>query len=216
MKRSIYYATRNKFKRQELDIISANAEYLDTKGSRRKIGELIEFHISEIETDEPLEIDLVKMVEHKARSAYRELLAPCIVEHAGLILEENGSEGFPGGLTQPMWDALKAEGFLRRLNASGERAIARSVVGYCDGTQIKTFVAETRGVLSSSPAGSREFYWDVIFCPEGGANETYAQMAERGTDGLKKKLELSQSSKALIEFSQYLAGANGSEMFQPS
>ncbi|PSO19367.1 hypothetical protein C7G42_13940 [Bradyrhizobium sp. MOS003] len=162
-----------------------------------KIGEIVDFRVSDIRTDEPLEIDLVLMVHHKARSAYKNLLAPCIVEHAGLIFDKNSKAGFPGGLTQPMWDALSVDEFLSRTNASGERAIARSVVGYCDGRQITTFVGETHGILAASARGERGFYWDVLFCPDDGGGKTYAEIASSGPDGLKEKLLLSQSTKAL-------------------
>ena len=97
MKRAtIFYATRNSFKTEELKIISDDVEFVDVSGAAHTIGSLIEFRISDIPTDEPLEIDLVAMVQHKVKSAYRSLLAPCIVEHAGLILDSHLSAGFPG------------------------------------------------------------------------------------------------------------------------
>jgi XTP/dITP diphosphohydrolase len=111
-------------------------------------------------TDEPLERDLETMVRHKVRSAYRNIMAPCIVEHAGLVLERFDSLSYPGGLTQPMWDALGAEGFVDSIRWAGTRAIARAVVGYCNGLRIRTFVGETRGTVVSKPRGSRAFYWD--------------------------------------------------------
>ncbi|MCD1641923.1 hypothetical protein K7I14_03460, partial [Aurantimonas coralicida] len=123
-KRTIYYATRSPFKNQELDLISRERKFVDSRNTDRSIGDLIEFKVSQIPTEEPLEIDLHEMVRHKARSAYRSILAPCIVEHAGIVLEKNSDEGFPGGLTQPMWDALNPEGFLARTGCAGERAIA--------------------------------------------------------------------------------------------
>src|SRR5689334_2929103 len=110
---TIFYATRSPFKQQELDLLCEEVHYNDSSGKDRPIGELIDFRVSGIKTDEPLEIDLEEMVRHKARSAYRDLLFPCIVEHAGLILDAYKSKGYPGGLTQPMWDALEADDFLK-------------------------------------------------------------------------------------------------------
>jgi XTP/dITP diphosphohydrolase len=78
---------------------------------------------------------LEKMVRFKVESAYRAVLVPCIVEHAGLVLEGYETASFPGGLTQPMWDA-----------------------GYCDGMNIDTFVGETKGTLSPTPRGNRAFW----------------------------------------------------------
>jgi XTP/dITP diphosphohydrolase len=214
MKRvTIFYATRSKFKTEELEIISRSVEFADGSGNLRKIGEFVDFRVSEIPTDEPLEIDLVEMVHHKARSAYKNLLAPCIVEHAGLIFEKDLSNGFPGGLTQPMWDALSTDEFLARTSAAGERAVARSVVGYCDGMQVKTFVGETYGTLAANARGTCGFYWDVLFCPDGGNGKTYAEIASEGSAGLTEKLSLSQSTKALSQFVSYLFKKGGAELF---
>jgi XTP/dITP diphosphohydrolase len=210
---TIFYATRNSFKTEELKIISDNESFVDELGASHRIGNLIEFRISGIPTDEPLEIDLVTMVHHKVRSAYRNLLAPCIAEHAGLILDSHLSAGFPGGLTQPMWDSLSVDDFLARTGGAGERATARSVVGYCDGMRIKTFVGETTGKLATEARGSRAFYWDVIFCPDGGNGKTYAELVESGADGLKQKLRLSQSTKALTQFATFLSTQGGSGLF---
>lgn len=214
MKRTtIFYATRSSFKLEELQIISSDMEFLDGSGVAHKVGNLIEFQISDIPTDEPLEVDLVRMVHHKVKSAYRSLLAPCIVEHAGLVLESHLTAGFPGGLTQPMWDSLSVDDFLARTGGAGEKVIARSVVGYCDGIQIKTFVGETQGMLASQARGSRTFYWDILFCPDGGSGKTYAELVESGTDGLKQKLRLSQSTKALTKFATFLSEQDGPSLF---
>src|SRR5580704_851523 len=107
---SIVFATTSSFKRQEIAIVLSSNEFTDVDKVSRKVGDRFDIHFSDVRTDEPLEIDLVPMVRHKAISAYRGLLTPCIVEHAGLILKEHESKGFPGGLTQPMWDALDAGG----------------------------------------------------------------------------------------------------------
>ncbi|WP_421979465.1 non-canonical purine NTP pyrophosphatase [Roseibium sp.] len=211
-KRSIFYATRSKFKDEELSIIS-ELDFVNEFGENCRIGDAIDFHVSDIPTEEPLEIDLEQMVRHKARSAYKRILAPCIVEHAGLILEKNEGSGFPGGLTQPMWDALGPDGFLDRIGCGGERAIARAVVGYCDGMSIHTFIGETKGQLAEFPAKGRGFYWDVIFKPDDDqSGRTYAEIASDG-DGLEVKLEISQSTKAIREFAKFLSAQSGDALF---
>jgi inosine/xanthosine triphosphate pyrophosphatase family protein len=143
------------------------------------------------------------MVRFKVGSAYRSVRAPCIVEHAGLILEGYETKSFPGGLTQPMWDALEAAGFVASCSPLSTRAIARAVIGYCDGMGIKTFVGETKGSLAATPRGSRAFYWDTIFCPDGFDNRTYAEIVGDDRSGLIRKLEVSQSIKALQKFMAY-------------
>lgn len=212
IRRTIFYATRSNYKDEELSII-ANTDFVDGFGVTRRIGDMIDFRLSDIETEEPLEIDIEQMVRHKVRSAYKRILAPCIVEHAGLILEKNVKSGFPGGLTQPMWDALGPVGFLDRIGCGGERATARAVVGYCDGMSTYTFIGETSGQISESPTAGRGFYWDVIFKPDGDpSSRTYAEISGIH-GGLDVKLKISQSTKAIRKFASFLSTQSGEALF---
>ncbi|NEW89771.1 non-canonical purine NTP pyrophosphatase [Rhodopseudomonas sp. WA056] len=210
---TIFYATRSVFKKEELSIISAATEFKHADGRMMKIGELIDFRLSQVPTDEPLEIDLEAMVRHKARSAYQRLLAPCIVEHAGIVLDAHLDAGYPGGLTQPMWDALTPEEFLTRTGSRGEGAIARAVIGYCDGMSIRTFSGETHGTIANEARGSRSFYWDVVFCPDGQGGRTYAEIAEEKDGGLAAKLLISQSAKAISSFASFLSSQTSEGLF---
>jgi inosine/xanthosine triphosphate pyrophosphatase family protein len=143
------------------------------------------------------------MVRAKVESAYRAVRVPCIVEHAGLILTGYEDKSFPGGLTQPMWDALGAERFVASCATLTVHATARAVVGYCDGLVIKTFVGETTGSLAKKPRGGRSFYWDTVFCPDGFGDKTYAEIVRDDSSGLVEKLKISQSMKALQQFMGY-------------
>ncbi|SCY34543.1 non-canonical purine NTP pyrophosphatase [Microvirga guangxiensis] len=196
----ITYASSSRFKKQEVEVLLESGTFPDSSGRERKIGDHFRFDFSGIRTDEPLEIDLIEMVKHKARSAYRSLLMPCIVEHAGLILGANYEQGFPGGLTQPMWDALGAEEFLRRTASVGEPVVARAVIGYCDGMSVRTFVGETKGTVADAPRGDRDFYWDTIFCPDEIQPGTYAEIAGDPERGIRVKMTISQSYRAMRQF----------------
>lgn len=139
----------------------------------------------------------------KVLSAYRQLLAPCVVEHAAIILEKFKHKNYPGGLTQPMWDAVGATGFLESTRWAGERAIARCLIAYCNGRRVVTFVGDTNGTLANTPRSGRDFYWDTIFCPNGGGGLSYSEIAA-GADGLLHKMQLSQSTKAFFELFEFL------------
>ncbi len=208
----IHYATKSDFKKTELDIIEKQVMVNIDIETAVPIGQVCKFTVSHVSTDEPLEIDLEQMVRHKVRSAYKSLLMPCIVEHAGLILEKDKLTGFPGGLTQPMWDALSADGFLRRTQSVGERAIARAVIGYCDGMRVFTFVGETEGVIAPEPRGGRAFYWDTVFCPDELGGLTYAEVAEQ-KDGLARKVSISQSTKAIQKLASHIIKNGSGDMF---
>jgi XTP/dITP diphosphohydrolase len=109
-----------------------------------------------------------------------------------------------------MWDALGAEGFVESIRWAGPRAIARAVVGYCDGLHIRSFVGETRGAVVSK-RGSRAFYWGPVFCPDDGGDLTYAEISDR-ENGLRHKVALSQSTKAMKACLRYLL-SEASTMF---
>lgn len=211
---SIIFATRSEFKRREIEAVSLTGEFLDFDNVTRKVGDRFDIRFSDVRTDEPLEIDLVAMVRHKAVSAYRSLLVPCLVEHAGLIFEATRDAGFPGGLTQPMWDSLKpeGEGFLSRTHGANEPAIARAVFGYCDGMEVRTFVGETQGKIADRPRGDRRFYWDTVFCPVEFGGKTYAEVAQEA-DGIAEKMKISQSFRALRQFLELRARVGASELF---
>jgi inosine/xanthosine triphosphate pyrophosphatase family protein len=195
----VIYCSWSKFKKEEWEIAKDTLD-LVAKPSH-KLGQLFEFEFRDVPTTEPLLCDLDSMVRFKAQSAYRAVRVPCIGEHAGLLLEGYEAKSFPGGLTQPMWDALGAELFVASCAPLASRATARAVVGYCDGLGIKTFIGETTGSLSRNPRGRREFYWDTIFCPDGFGDKTYAEIVEY--KGLVEKLQVSQSIKALQNFMTY-------------
>jgi len=200
---NVYYATRSEFKKQEIAAIESACHFTNENGDQELVGTRFNFVFSGVKTDEPLEVNLETMVRHKAVSAYRSLLMPCIVEHAGLIFSEHSASGYPGGLTQPMMDALGAEVFLRRTSAAGEKAIARAVIGYCDGMSVHIFVGDTEGVIASEPRGGREFYWDTIFSPNGLGGDTYAEISSDPSRGVPKKMTVSQSSRALRKYLEY-------------
>jgi XTP/dITP diphosphohydrolase len=197
----IIYCSWSSFKKEEWKIARDQLE-LDSQPGK-KLGELFELEFRQVPTTEPLLCDLEAMVRFKIESAYRYTQVPCIVEHAGLIIEGYEDKSFPGGLTQPMWDSLDARKFVECCAPLGTRAIARAVVGYCDGMNVSTFVGETRGILSGTPRGDRHFYWDTVFCPDEAGGVTYAELSAGGGVGLQKKLEISQSMRAMKKFMEY-------------
>jgi inosine/xanthosine triphosphate pyrophosphatase family protein len=199
----VVYATSNKFKQEENQAFAQNCELDGTP-----VTELFEFDFREIDIPERLEVDLTVMVREEVQQAYRRIQVPCIVEHAGLVFEDYRDSWYPGGLTKPMWNVL-GDRFLKETNSAGRRAIARAVVGYCDGMQLRTFVGETAGTLADKARGSRHFYWDTVFIPDDSSGtakgKTYAEICDDPSLGLAYKMaELSQSGRAMLEFLAFL------------
>lgn len=194
--KTFVYVTGSKFKRDEcrelLDCCFPNG---------KRIGDLVEVKFRDLSIPETLEVDIETMVRAEVVEAYKRTRVPCIVEHAGLVFE--GHSQYPGGLTKPMWNALQDK-FVDACGMNGLSAVARAVVGYCDGKRVHLFPGETRGRLVSPPRGAHEFYWDRVFVPEG-EERTYAELVEDPDFGLKGKVsKYSQSSRALRSFLQHL------------
>jgi XTP/dITP diphosphohydrolase len=202
-KTRVRYATQSSFKHDEVNHIISSAILKDRHGAEVGATDHFEVEFPNVSTNEPLERDLEAMVRHKAISAYQSILEPCIVEHAGLILASHNEWNYPGGLTQPMWDALGADGFLSSVSWAGEKVTARAVVGYCDGMNVHIFVGETIGKFSQKPLGESKFYWDTVFIPDTGDGSTYAEIYA-GKGGLIEKVKLSQSREALVKCLEFM------------
>lgn len=202
-KTTVVYVTSSDFKVEENKLFIQYCKLRD--GS--VVSDYFEFQYRRVPISEMLEVDLTVMVQAEVTKAYSQIRVPCIVEHAGLIFEDYLTQSYPGGLTKPMWNTLK-DRFIQETNSSGRRAIARAVVAYCDGKQVRTFTGETAGKLADRPKGTRSFYWDTIFIPDQtgvASGKTYAEIVDDSNLGLRYKIEhLSQSSRAMLNFLEYL------------
>lgn len=195
---NVNYVTSSDFKIEEIRVFVEN--YCMSDGSMVK--DHFNFNLHNLNISERLEVDLERMVQHEVREAYYKLKIPCIVEHAGLIFGKYSSINYPGGLTKPLWNTL-GDDFLEETNSKGSIVIAKAIVAYCNGKEIRTFIGETPGVLADSPRGDRQFYWDTVFIPDTKLNLTYAEIVKE--KGLAYKLlHYSQSAKAIISFLEFI------------
>lgn len=212
---TVVYVTSSDFKIEENKLLSSECHLADGT----PVSDVFEFKIRRVPITEILEVDLAVMVQAEVVAAYSQIKVPCIVEHAGLIFENYERESYPGGLTKPMWNVL-GDRFLDETHSRGRRALARAVVAYCDGVQVKTFVGETRGTLADSPRGSQRFYWDTIFVADeaGGpaAGKTYAEIVDDPSLGRSYKVRLlSQSTRAMLNFLEHRRSAGTSPLWGP-
>jgi inosine/xanthosine triphosphate pyrophosphatase family protein len=210
----VVYVTGSAFKKEENEAFVREC----TLPSGARVEDLFEFDVRPVPIQEILNVDLSVMVSAEVVSAYSQLKVPCIVEHAGLVFAEYSQRSYPGGLTKPMWDTLKDK-FVEETKSAGRPAIARAVVAYCDGKQVKTFIGERTGQIADQPRGSREFYWDTVFVPDDpsapGRGLTYAEIVQDSHLGLAYKIrELSQSSAAMKSFLEYRLAAGDPELWR--
>jgi len=139
--------------------------------------------------------DSQKIVRDKTLKAFFKVRRPLFVEQTGMYIEDFGN--LPGGLTQIVFESITAEKFCEIFgNRSNTNAIAKTIIGYCDGRSIKTFEGSIRGRIASEPRGSSSYQWDSVFIPEG-YTETFAELGEL-------KNEISMRRKAVQAFADYL------------
>lgn len=142
--------------------------------------------------------DVGEIVRDKVLRAFSQIGHRLFVEQTCLYLD--ALNGFPGGLTQPFWDALEADRFSELFGRCDRPAVtAKTWIGYCDGRQIHHFEGEIKGTVAPEPRGSRNFQWDCIFIPDG-HDETFAEMGDR-------KNEISMRRIALNRFADHLREA---------
>lgn len=181
-RKTLHFVTKNENKYKEV------AKILESRGIH---VEWVNIEIHEIQSN-----NMDAIACDKVLKAFEKIMAPVIIEHDGLIVEELGR--IPGGLTQVFWDELKKEKFGQFFARDKEAAaIAKSVIAYCDGKKIKLFRGETEGKIIGEPRGNSEFQWDCVFCPQK-SDRTYAEMSD------DEKNETSMRNKALNELIQHL------------
>ena len=137
--------------------------------------------------DEIQSIDPLPVVEHKARLAYAALNRPVLVEDTGLAFA--AWNGLPGALIKWFLGSVGTEGLCRMMQAETNRtATATTLLGYCDGQNVRTFAGTVQGSVPDQPRGTRGFGWDAIFQPEA-SDRTFAEMsaAEKDRFSMRRK-----------------------------
>lgn len=151
--------------------------------------------IEELQTE-----DVDRLVRDKLAKAFAMIGRPLFVEHTGLYL--SGLNGLPAGLTQIFWDRLGAERFAALVGGLDDRSVtAKTVIGYCDGREIRTFEGAIVGTVPMLPAGPQDFQWDCVFVPAG-HEKTFAEL------GVAKD-EISMRRQALDRFASHLRDERG-------
>ena len=180
---NIYFLSSNKHKLAEVQKI-LNSEAITVLPVNEKINEIQSNDMSEIAID-------------KALKAFIHIGRPIIVEQTGLLLKDFGN--LPGGLTQIFWDSLEADNFGKYFSATDTaQVIAKTVIAYCDGRQIKTFEGEIAGKIVFPPRGNRDFQWDCVFQPTG-YNQTFAEMGDQKNTISMRKLAIEKLKQYLEE-----------------
>ncbi len=159
-------------------------------------GHGVEVVQKKLDIDEVQDKDPAKVSRLKAKLAYNVLKEPLLVEDTGLCIES--MNGYPGTLVKHFFSAMGPQGLVRYLDGKDRTADAVTVVSYCDSEgNVTSFEGRTSGRISETVKAGYDFAWDVIFVPNG-YEKTYSEL------GMKEKNEISQRSKAVRKFAEWI------------
>jgi len=145
-------------------------------------------------------LDLEEVVRDKARSAWKQLQRPVLVEDTSLELA--GLGGFPGPLIRWLLVSVGPKGICRISGCFDDRrATARCLICATDGSVEVFGEGVVEGTIAPSPRGEGGFGWDSAFVPSGGDGRSYGEMNE------DEKNLLSHRHKAFIALRDALADA---------
>lgn len=173
----IYFVTGNEHKFNEAKALLPQLERVD------------------FDLPEEQSLDPQLVIAKKLEVAKTKHHGPMVVEDTSLYLD--GLNGFPGPLIKWMLHAVGNQGIAdlcARIHNRG--AVAKTVIGYDDGSNIHYFSGEVRGQIIT-PTGNEGFGWDEIFQPDG-LSESFAEMGD------EFKPEFSMRTRAFEQLRDYL------------
>ncbi len=161
--------------------------FVTSRVEKAREAERLGFPVERLDLDlpEPQALDPSEIVEAKARTAYKTLSRPVLVEDSGLAVRAWG--GFPGALVKWLENSAGVAALARMLDGFSDRsATAVCAIAYCDGAEVITARGEAAGSIAPAPRGSGGFGWDVLFVPEG-EDRTFAEMSAAEKDRISHR-----------------------------
>jgi len=178
MTHQLYFVTGNKSKLEEVLAIMPNVK------------------LAHLDLPEIQELDSKKIIEAKLREAIKYYQGfELFCEDTSLYIR--ALNNLPGPLIKWFMQSLGNQGIYELVkNEHNPVAIAKTVIGYTNGKDIKFFEGELEGKIVP-PRGMTNFGWDPIFQPKG-YEITLAELSS----GEKNKI--SMRGKALRQLKEYL------------
>lgn len=179
-------------------------KYVFVTSNKNKVREITEIlglniKIREFELPEIQSLDLDEVITQKAKSAYRIIKKPVLVED--ISLEIKALNGLPGTFVKFFLQKLGTEGTVKLVGSSKTDTTVTAAVAIYDGKNMKVLKGIVHGTLSKKDKGKNGFGFDKVFIPKG-HTKTYAQMPS----SLKNKI--SHRAKALKKVKAYLKKTN--------
>lgn len=162
----------------------------------REAGRILNIDLAQksLDLEEIQEMDLRKIIEHKAKQAYDVFKQPVVVEDAGLYID--AWSGFPGPFIKWIQKTMGYETMGSLLSKKDRSARWVVMVGYYDGERIHYFEGCIDGAIPRKPSGSHGWGFDAWFVPQG-SRQTYAAM------GPEEKMNYSARQQAFTKLKEY-------------
>jgi len=183
---------------KKLTVITGNA------GKAEQIGKYLGISVDRKDIDfaEIQSLDLVEVVEDKARRAYEIVKSPVIVDDNSLVINALGK--LPGPLVRYFLKELGNQGICDLVTGKKDKTASADVaICYFDGKEMKTFVGTIKGSIAKHPAGENGFGWDAIFIPDG-----YTKTRAELTNDEYDKVEINPRKIALGNFASFYKSLN--------
>lgn len=136
-----------------------------------------------IDLDEIQSMDLIAIIEDKAKRAYEHIGTPVLVEDVSSGLVKLG--GLPGPFIKYFELEIGMDALYKLADQEGDAAIVTCTVAYYDGTTMIAAEGVTEGTVVP-PRGENGFGFDAVFVPNG-SDKTYAQMSPAEKDAVSHR-----------------------------
>lgn len=118
-----------------------------------------------VDVDEIQSLDLKEIVRSKVMQAFEHVQGPVLVDDVSLEFKALGR--LPGTFIKFFIEEMTFEQICDLLQGQTREAVARCVMGYYDGKDVRLFESSLKGQIAEKPSGDKGFGWDSIFIPEG-------------------------------------------------
>ena len=179
----MYFVSKNDHKFNEIK------ELLSKNGPITMHVEHKKIELREIQSNSLVEVAIAKV-----KQAFELVGEEVFVEDDGLFIES--LNGFPGVYSSFVYDTLGNNGIIDLLkNKTNRSATFKSVIAFSEGKLAKTFIGETKGLISNN-IHDGGWGFDPIFIPVN-TNECFGEM------DLKSKNKVSHRRSAVVQFHRW-------------
>lgn len=166
---------------RSLTLVSGNKDKL--REWQRLLPKELALETADIDLPEIQSMDLIEIIEDKARRAFERIGSPVLVEDVSAGLAKLA--GLPGPFIKYFEVAMGNDALFQLAEKEGDTAIVTCTVAFYDGSKLITAKGITEGIVVP-PRGTNGFGFDAVFMPNG-SNKTYGEMNAAEKDAVSHR-----------------------------